>query len=319
MIPCPGCHRHVRASETSCPFCATTLRAESSPIRASLGTFAFAATLALGSFACASNPSADGSESTTTSETETTAATMTQSSSESEGTGEETDDSSDPSLSFYAPSEDFSGTSECDPFQQDCPEGEKCVAYASEGGTWDANKCVPISGNASTGEACTYGGRVEASDDCDGDNYCFNVVDGVGVCTAFCEGNADVPVCDPGFECLTNNDGSINLCMQTCDPLAQDCPDPLTCTWADNMFMCIHVGESDAAVGEPCTDFECGPGSACVLAEYLIDCAGDACCAEYCDTSDMGFSCMQMGLECTPYFEDPPQGYETLGICIEPS
>lgn len=29
------------------------------------------------------------------------------------------------------PASDFGAVAECDPFAQDCPEGEKCVAYAS--------------------------------------------------------------------------------------------------------------------------------------------------------------------------------------------
>jgi hypothetical protein len=67
----------------------------------------------------------------------------------------------------FVPAADFSGASgECDPFAQDCPEGEKCVAYASSGGSLDANKCVLINGDAMPGESCMYGGVVEASDDC---------------------------------------------------------------------------------------------------------------------------------------------------------
>jgi hypothetical protein len=52
LIPCPGCNRHVRQAETSCPFCATALSlghvAPAPMPRTRLGraaTFAFGATL----------------------------------------------------------------------------------------------------------------------------------------------------------------------------------------------------------------------------------------------------------------------------------
>ena len=52
LIPCPGCHRHVRQVETSCPFCRAALSFADAPApllpRTRLGraaTFAFGATL----------------------------------------------------------------------------------------------------------------------------------------------------------------------------------------------------------------------------------------------------------------------------------
>jgi hypothetical protein len=52
LIPCPGCHRHVRQAETSCPFCSAALSFADAPApvlpRTRLGraaTFAFGATL----------------------------------------------------------------------------------------------------------------------------------------------------------------------------------------------------------------------------------------------------------------------------------
>lgn len=52
LIPCPGCNRHVRQAESSCPFCATALSLADVPAhalpRTRLGraaTFAFGATL----------------------------------------------------------------------------------------------------------------------------------------------------------------------------------------------------------------------------------------------------------------------------------
>lgn len=46
-------------------------------------------------------------------------------------------------------------------------------------------------------------------------------VDGVlmGVCTEFCQGTENNPICPPLTSCLIANGGSITLCLETCDPL----------------------------------------------------------------------------------------------------
>jgi Mg-chelatase subunit ChlD len=132
------------------------------------------------------------------------------------GDGDTDGGSGGTSLSFV-PSADFAGVSECDPFIQDCPEGEKCVAYASTGGNFDANKCVPVTGSGMPGEACSYGGVVEATDDCNDIAYCWDVMDMMGAlegtCTQFCGGSPDAPQCPVGYECLIAYDGSVNLCI----------------------------------------------------------------------------------------------------------
>jgi uncharacterized protein YegL len=117
----------------------------------------------------------------------------------------------------FTPTSDFSAVSECDPFAQDCPEGEKCVAYASTGGMLDANKCVPITGSNMPGDPCTYGGVVEATDDCNNISYCWDATDVMGTlegaCAQFCTGTADDPICPGDLECLIAYEGSVNLCI----------------------------------------------------------------------------------------------------------
>jgi hypothetical protein len=234
----------------------------------------------------------------------------------------DTDDGTDdPTLSggsFYAGPTDFSSPSECDPWMQDCPEGEKCVPYASTGGNWDANKCVVIIGDGEPGDACNSGGVVEATDNCDGSSVCWNVelIDDelVGTCTAFCTGTPDQPQCAEGSTCVVANDGSITLCMQACDPLAQDCEEGFGCHWVGNQFACL--AGLDEPIGEPCDVGECSAGSACVAAELVPDCAGTACCAAFCSISEP--TCVEPTSECIPFFEDPPAGYEDVGICVAP-
>jgi Mg-chelatase subunit ChlD len=128
------------------------------------------------------------------------------------------DDGADDTGGGFGPSYlDLSEGTQCDPFVQDCPDGEKCVAYSAYGREWDSNKCVPVLGSGMPGEACTYGGIYEATDDCEGTSYCWDVVDVMGapqgVCTQFCTGTADSPVCPDGFDCLIAYSGSINMCI----------------------------------------------------------------------------------------------------------
>ncbi|PRP92438.1 hypothetical protein ENSA5_49460 [Enhygromyxa salina] len=214
------------------------------------------------------------------------------------------------------------GEAECDPWAQDCPGGEKCVPYGSTGGNWDANKCVPVLGEGQPGDSCTYEGTSLATDSCGPESHCWDVmeVDGQleGVCTSFCDGSADSPLCDPGTSCLIANEGSITLCIDTCDPLLQGCSEGLGCFWANNDFQCIFTaGEIPEA--EACAYInDCAPGLTCAAAEVLPSCSGSSCCAAYCDLAAP--DCPQEGTECTPFFEEglAPPTYEDVGLCILP-
>ena len=113
---------------------------------------------------------------------------------------------------------------------------------------------------------------------------------------------------------MSNND-SIALCIQTCDPVAQDCPEGQGCYLHGGELLCVP-DFSDPS-DEPC-DFlaQCPSGSECVAAELVPECAGTACCADYCSLSNP--VCEQPGTECVPLFDDPPAGYEDVGLCVIP-
>lgn len=228
-------------------------------------------------------------------------------------------DGDDGSMTFV-PDEDFAQASECDPWAQDCPEDEKCVAYASTGGNWDANKCVPIMGDGQEGDPCTYNGAVESTDDCAAGHWCWNVnEENLGVCTALCTGSPDDPVCEPGFGCSIANEGSINICLPTCDPLLQDCPAGTVCFYDfGGNFVCAF-NTQDIPEGEPCGFInDCAAGGVCLGAEALPECNGASCCVAFCDLTDP--VCLIDGTECTPFFEEgtEPPGYEDVGVCVIP-
>jgi hypothetical protein len=327
MHPCSTCKRHIRGRELTCPFCGTAQRSTEPSSSVTLG--AFALTLAvLGTAACSTDKSAGDTAGTTTQGSSTEGSTTVDDTSDSGMTSTETDtddaptDTSASAGSFYAgPDDDLSSGPQCDPWLQDCPEGEKCVPYASHGGSWDANKCVPILGDGEPGDACTYAGSVVATDDCDGSSTCWSAtqVDGewFGVCTAFCTNSPDDAQCADGHSCLITSSGSITLCVADCDPLVQDCADTLGCYWANTTFACLPRSQ-DIPVGEPCGYLnDCAPGSFCLAAELVNECAGVACCAEYCSIAEP--LCATPGSECVSFFAgDPPAGFEDVGLCVVP-
>lgn len=228
--------------------------------------------------------------------------------------GQDETDDDDPG---FVPAFDVIGDPICDPWLQDCPEGEKCSPYASDGGgVWSAHKCVPVLGDAAVGEPCEYDGIVEATDTCDADSGCWNVVDVdgvlVGTCHAFCSGTPDDPWCPPGSACSISGDGTINYCIPDCDPLAQDCGEGLGCYWSFDSFQCVFTA-SNFAEGEPCGYVnDCAPGNICVAAETVPSCEGPSCCAGLCDLDAP--VCPVEGTACTALFDE----VEGVGACLVP-
>ncbi len=236
----------------------------------------------------------------------------------SDGTDSSTDSTSMPP--FWIP--DMVGKPVCDPFMQDCLPGQKCVPYSSTGDGWDANTCVPITGDGAIGDTCTWSGILEATDDCGADSICWDVMDveGVltGVCTPFCGGTANDPICDPGSSCMVTNDGSVTLCIATCDPLIQDCGAGLGCFVTGSDFNCVFT-TSDIPMGEPCGYInDCAPGHFCANAASLPSCEGSACCASFCNLEAP--LCLLAQTECVSFFDEgmAPPGYEDIGVCILP-
>jgi hypothetical protein len=245
-----------------------------------------------------------------------------------DGDGDPGDGDSDAGTTMgFVPMTDMPGVNTCDPIAQDCPEGEKCVAYASTGGTWDANKCVTVTGSGTAGDQCTYDGAALGTDDCDAEHVCWNSLDQdgvlIGTCYPFCTGTIDNPICtDPDQSCRVVNDGVITICLPRCDPLLQECEEGLGCYWSgtSGTFQCI-ITAGGIPTGEPCGfNNDCNPGNFCADASVLEMCNGSACCATFCDTTEMPSVCM-LPLECVSFFEEgaAPPDYETLGLCILPA
>lgn len=237
-----------------------------------------------------------------------------------ESTGESGETTSDDGTtsSGFVPEDDIADANTCDPWAQDCPEGEKCAAYAV-GDTWDATKCVPIMGDGTAGDECTYNGATLGTDTCDVGHMCYYTdQEGTGICVEQCTGTPDQPLCNDGFNCSISNDGSLLLCLYNCNPLLQDCEQDMTgCYWDGSLFNCDPSG--DIPEGESCGYInDCGAGNICLGAESLPSCAGSSCCAGFCDLDDP--QCGINGTECVAFYEPgtAPPGLDNVGICALP-
>jgi hypothetical protein len=219
----------------------------------------------------------------------------------------------------FVPEVEMGADSTCDPWLQDCPEGEKCAAYNAGSDTWNANKCVMVKGTGQTGEPCTYDGADFGTDDCDVGYMCYYTnMESVGICVPMCTGTPDNPLCEEMFNCSVSNDGSLLLCLYACDPLLQDCSqEGAGCFWDGAQFNCDPAG--DIPTNEPCGYInDCLPGHLCLDATALPMCAGAACCSAWCDLSDP--QCLTVGTECISFYDEgtAPPGLENTGICALP-
>lgn len=198
----------------------------------------------------------------------------------------------------------FYCTPSCQIEAQDCPEGEKCVAYEwGAGPTNLGSKCVPVLGEAAAGEACTLEDPEVATDDCDEDSFCY-----AGRCRAFCDFGEGI--CPEGQGCLAGP----KVCVDACAPGPEACPSAGEACYflpEGGEYLCLSVGERE--LGQPCGwANDCAPGMQCIDAEFLPDCQGTTCCTRDCDPAEPETSCAgQPGTICAPTVPDH-------GVCVDP-
>lgn len=211
---------------------------------------------------------------------------------------------------------------ECDTFQQDCAAGEKCVAWANDGGeSWNAHKCVPVTGAGVAGDPCTVeGGGFSGHDDCALGHMCWDVDDADhGTCVALCTGSEESPVCAEGLGCLLANDGALNLCLLACDPLVQDCAGDDLCVEFGE-FVCVpDPVDMPGATNDPCASaVACDQGFACLdpQASSACDQGRGGCCQPFCPFP--GGACPNPDQTCQQWFDPEmgiPEGSEDIGVC----
>jgi hypothetical protein len=220
----------------------------------------------------------------------------------------------------------------CNPTLQDCPAGQKCVAYDSMAMMyWDANKCVdePLGGGGSVGDPCNIdeGESVFSGlDNCGKGSICLNFDFSTGqggTCTAYCgEGNS----CGPNEVCVQSaNDGVLPICLAACDPLLQDCADMQGCYGDPELdgFICFtpDTGDNSGGDNSPCEFTNaCLPGFSCQAAETVEGCAPGSmgCCTPFCSVSGDASECAPSE-SCVPFYVDPPPGLADVGVCAIPA
>jgi hypothetical protein len=276
--------------------------------------------------------SSDTEDPGTTSETTSASATGASTTAPTTETATDTADTDTPTTTtdpsgFIQDPDGNSVSIECSVWDQDCMDGEKCMPWANDGGNaWNATRCSPVSPDAGQpGDPCTVeGSGVSGVDDCAVASMCWGVdpETNLGTCVAFCMGSENNPVCDdPTTACSIANEGTLILCLPTCDPLLQNCMDGEGCWGIDDDFVCAPDASGEMGVyGDPCEYINvCDPGLFCATATAVPGCASSGCCSEYCDLSEPA-ACMGDNQMCLPAFEkgQTPPGYEDVGLCALP-
>ena len=151
----------------------------------------------------------------------------------------------------------------CSVTGQDCDAGLKC-AYALDGGT-ASRECVPA-GDAGEGEPCT---TTVVSDTCGAGLICVpdEVADGgaATVCMRYCNSNQDCTAPQACFVVVLpeQNPERPYICETPCSLFGADCPPGLSCYPGSVAPGCYPTGAT--AVEQPCTySLECVAGTACV-------------------------------------------------------
>ena len=283
------------------------------------------------------NPTAtatDGASSTGSPDTTTTTTTTAGTDSATEAVTGGTAGATGTSCSFLGCEGSTTNTgpmNECDIWAQDCPEGQKCMPWANDGGgSWNATKCSPVSDNpGKEGDACTVeGSAVSGIDSCDIGLLCwyFNE-NNEGTCIDMCTGSQENPQCDDGQVCDITNDGVLILCLIECDPLIQSCPEGQICFFssAASTFICDFDASGEmGAYGDPCAFINvCDYGLFCAVQDAVPGCDNpDGCCSPYCNLMEPN-NCpgAAQGQQCVPWYEmgQAPPGQENIGACAVPA
>ena len=333
MKTCFSCKRHVRHRDRACPFCAQPLRETSAwpavvGLIAATGCGPAVGTTNDGDAATTTGMEPGMTAPMTTTPPQTTTTTTGPATTAVSSTG--TDESSsgfmtDPSVGFiYGGPTGGPVTIECSVWDQDCWEGEKCSAWANDGGDqWNATRCSELAATpAEVGEPCRFeGSPVSGVDECDASSMCFfgDWKTNEGICVERCVGSENTPVCDdPTMTCAISHEGTLNLCLPKCDPLLGDCEDGAVCAAINAGFQCFPDHTADTGTyGDACEYFnDCDSGFACLGGDFVAGCTDERCCGTLCDLNDP--TC-DAGEECLPWYQDgpAPPDLDHVGVCLD--
>ena len=167
-----------------------------------------------------------------------------------------------------------------------------------------------------------------ATDTCDATGKCYDLDPdtGIGTCIEMCVGSPESASCPiTGFDCPVLSNGYFYLCFPGCSPLdAGSCPLGETCVAAyegDTLggFICFPPA-AEGITGESCECANCcADAHMCTdAASYGPGCAYELCCTEYCDITDLAFTCAGPDQQCVALFESTDPLYANVGACMVP-
>jgi hypothetical protein len=216
---------------------------------------------------------------------------------------------------------------ECDIWEQDCPDGQKCMPWDNSGqGSWNATKCTPLDPNpAQIGEACMVeGSGTSGVDNCELGSMCWAVdpETNVGHCIEMCSCTPDNPICQTANTfCSITNQGSLILCLPVCNPLDPDeCGTGEGCYPIDESYFGCAPQAGDGDPGDACSFLNtCKHGTMCGSAAIVPGCNAAGCCTAFCTVGDDS-ACLA-GQSCIPFYAagtapDPCLG--EVGVCMVP-
>jgi hypothetical protein len=220
---------------------------------------------------------------------------------------------------------------ECSTYQQDCPEGEKCQPYATEGFQHNATGCFPLAQRPiPEGSSCTVNFDDGLTDLCDVGLSCRDDVCRP-LCT--CESDGVSEACPDATPVCINPGTAAPVCIPACDPTEADtCPNGQACYYIsdipeENPFICVPdaSGPDSGTYGSFCEFVNaCDPGLLCVVGTAVPGCNSDECCTAFCDLGEPAASqsCpgFAEGQQCIPFFSAgfAPEGYDHVGFCSIP-
>lgn len=213
---------------------------------------------------------------------------------------------------------------ECNQWTQNCPEGQKCALYSQGGGSgdFDAARCVPVvDPPRQLGELCIAEGEFgDGLDDCDAGLICSGIGPTKnGSCIPLCQGLEDDPLCPEDWLCAGGIGNFFDMCLPSCDPLAQDCLEGTGCYGSEYGFVCAPDRSGDEGqLHESCAYANaCEPGLFCGPPSVSPECPGQAlgCCTSICE---LGGTACPAGSECLAWQEPSHPDYPAVGICAVP-
>jgi hypothetical protein len=217
-----------------------------------------------------------------------------------------------------------------------CPGQQKCMPWSelADQVPDDIICCDEVDNPGVDGDPCQvtdYNGS--CIDTCvDGTMCLIDDYDALtGICRTFCQpGGSDCEndhTCKNFFEMIMGA-ANVPLCMQKCDPLAQDCPlgtwhcIPDTPTPAGQSgFICVPPPELTVGLFEGCAlANSCEKGNVCVTPDRLPDCQSPiGCCTAFCSLADGDGPCQALdpNLQCVDWMSPDP-AWQDIGACAIP-